>query len=476
MKHLRPVSVTLALAVALLLPMRTPAQQAPYVAGSIVTGSVFCGDTNAPARFAKVVLKSTEPSHAGEDFMKNLQDNIMKMAAAKSGEAAPPTPPLTDDKKKAMAAATKGMDQALDMMNASTVGLDGKFSFAGVKPGTYYVHAIFPGYIDPYSQFSDDDFASTDPAVRARIVQIPTVTVPGTDSARADVRLDRGAAVSGRIVYDDGSPASGWTVSVVSPKPQDEASALGAAAMNPALAMSGAAQLFKTDDLGHYRVSGITAGDYLVSATLTATPIGINATNIADGGGDIQLAVFSGNTFSQAGAKPVTITAGEEHAGVDITIPARSLHTIVGHVVAKSDGHALNIGMVSLTGKDNPALQRKAAIRDDGSFHFEYLPSGATYTIKVDQAAEGKITPGANSFMGMNIPKQDIQRKYGTDATDVMLGGMDLDDVRLTVAQTDWTPPVKKPGETDITPGDLLQGILGAVPSGSDNSNGAPKQ
>ena len=72
------------------------------------------------------------------------------------------------------------------------------------------MHAIFPGYIDPFSQFSDEDFASKDPAVRARVAQIPTITVTGTDSARVDLRLERGAAVSGRIVYDDGSPAVGW--------------------------------------------------------------------------------------------------------------------------------------------------------------------------------------------------------------------------------------------------------------------------
>ncbi len=40
---------------------------------------------NAPARFAKVLLKSTVPNHAGEDFMKSLEDNMQK-AAAKSGE------------------------------------------------------------------------------------------------------------------------------------------------------------------------------------------------------------------------------------------------------------------------------------------------------------------------------------------------------------------------------------------------------
>jgi len=160
------------------------AQQSAYVVGSTVTGHVFCADSNAPARFSKVLLRSAEGDHTGDEFIKRLQDNLQKVSE-KSGEAARPAKPLNDDKRQALANASKGFTQAMDMMNASTVGLNGEFRFAGVKAGTYYVHAIYAGYIDPFDQFSDEDFSSTDPAMRARIAQIPTVTVTGTDSAHA---------------------------------------------------------------------------------------------------------------------------------------------------------------------------------------------------------------------------------------------------------------------------------------------------
>jgi hypothetical protein len=453
------------------LALKAGAQQTPYVVGSNVTGTVFCADTNAPARFAKVLLKSTQGNHTGEDFVKNLQ-NIMGKSAAKNGQPGEPVKQPSDDQKKALAAAARGMNQATDMLNSSTVGLDGGFSFAGIKAGTYYVHAILPGYIDPFSQIPDDDFDSTDPAVRALIAQIPTITVSGTDSAHVNLRLERGAAVSGRILYEDGSPAAGWTLSVVKPGAADDGSDAASALMTQALAMSGAAQISKTDDLGHYRISGIAAGDYSVRGTLIATAIGISANNIGDGGSGISLTVYSGDTFSHAAAKVVTLTAGEEHAGVDITVPDRSLHNIIGHVVAKSDSHTLNVGMVSLTCKDNPSLHMKAAIRDDGSFHFEYLPGGFTYTVKVDDAEEGKITPGAGNFMGMNIPNQEILHKYGTDTTDVALGHSDIDDLRLTVAQTDWTPSAKKAGEPDVNPAELLNGLFGV---GANDSANPPK-
>jgi len=207
-------SIILALVSTPALFAQSGAQQTPYVVGSTVSGHVTCGDTGGPARFAKVLLKSATPNHTGEDFMKSIQDSIQK-SAAKSGESVPAAKPMTEEQKRAMANAAKGMNQATDMLNSSTVGLDGSYSFAGVKAGTYYVHAIFAGYIDPISHFSDEDFASTDPAMRARIAQIPTITVTGTDSARVDLQLDRGSAISGRILYDDGSPAAGWTLSVI---------------------------------------------------------------------------------------------------------------------------------------------------------------------------------------------------------------------------------------------------------------------
>jgi hypothetical protein len=453
------------------------AQQTPNATGSTVTGHVFCADTNAPARFAKVLLKSAGPDHRGEDFLSNLIGSLGKLAGkdddatqVKLPDLPTKTPAKEKEEKQALDAATKGMTQAMDMMNASTVGLNGEFKFAGVKPGTYYLHALYAGYTDALDQFSDEDFASTDPAIRARIAQIPTVTVTGTDSAHAELRLERGAAISGRLLFDDGSPAVGWTLSVIKPGTPESAGEAAQVAMNQALAISGAVQLAKSDDLGHFRITGLAAGSYAVRATMIAPSIGITANNIAEGGSGISLVAYSGSTFNRTDAKPFTVSAGEEYSGGDITIPDHSLHNITGRVYAKADAHTLNTGQVSLTSKSNPALHLRAAIRDDGSFHFEYLPGGITYTLTTADAADGKTTPAQGpGFMGINIPNTEILRKYGTDSVDVLLNNSDVDSVRLTVAQTDWKPPVKKSGEPDVNLGDLFKGIFDAA---SDAASG----
>jgi hypothetical protein len=400
--------------------------------------------------------------------LKRFTDNMQQMVAKDGEPVTPakqstPTKPLAEDKKQALAVASKGMNQALDMMNASTVGLDGEFKFAGVKAGTYYVHAIYAGYIDPFDRFTDEDFASTDPAVRARIAQIPTVTVTGTDSAHAELLLERGAAISGRILFDDGSPASGWMITAIKPGTKDSAAEAASAAMKQALAMSGATQVAKSDDLGHFRITGLAADEYALRATMTAPSIGITARNIGDGDSGINLAVYTGNTFSRADAKPFAVGVGQEYGGVEIMIPSHSLHSISGHVYAKSDTHTLNVGLINLTNKNDPAVHQSAAVRDDGSFHFDYLPGGITYTLTVEGAADGKNAPATTTgFMGMNLASPEILRKYGTDTVDVSLGDSNADSISMTVAQTDWKPSEKKSDTPSVNLGGLFKGIIDA--------------
>ena len=217
------------------------------------------------------------------------------------------------------------------------------------------------------------------------------------------------------------------------------------------------------------KLRGGSAGNYDVIspssdvATMIATSIGVTAGNIMEGGSGINLTVYSGNTFKRADAKPLTVAAGEEYSGAEITVPANSLHNITGHVNAKSDGHTLNAGQVALSSKSNPALHVVAPVRSDGSFHFEYLPGGITYTLTTVGAADGKITPSANpGFMGLNMPNTEILAKYGTDTTDVLLGDSDIDSVQLSVAQTDWKPSPNKPNTPSVNPADIIKSVIDA--------------
>ncbi len=436
--------------IALLLPLILPAdgaraQEKAAVVGSTVSGRVLCGDSNTPARFAKILLKPTTPEHPGDDFMKEVEDNVRK-ATAKGGKTPAPVKPQTPEQKRQRAAAARNMDQAVAMMNASSAGLDGAYSFTGVKPGTYYVHAIYPGYVDDFGQVSEADFASSDPSVRARIAALPTVTVSGTDAARMDLRLARGGVISGRVLFDDGTPAAGWWVwALLASAPVDPGSILGPA-MEAQAARDLGGPVALTDDRGGYRIAGLAGGSYLVRANLGAMPSGVSGRNIGQAGTGIRLTVYAGNTFSRSTAKAIPITHGEERPGVDVTVRANALHTIVGHVHAKSDDHALNSGTVTLTAASDPAVHLQAAIRDDGSFHFEDLPENTTYTLKVDKAADATYKAVPATLFGLTMPSSSEVQTYQSATQDVLLGGKDNTDVLFSLV------PVGKSAELHDAP------------------------
>ncbi len=296
-----------------------------------------------------------------------------------------------------------------------------------------------PGYVDPLDQFTFDEITTSDPDLRARVAErVPMVHITGNDTVRIDLRLERGASVTGRILYDDGAPAIGWTVSAVPKRnltrkhtpgdfdPMDQ----GVFELSGFVGFSVNGPPPRTDDLGNFRISGLAAGDYALRAVLMARTPGAKG-NIGIAG--VNLTVYSGDTLHIANAKTFSVAAGELRPGSDLTVPLRSLHGIRGHVVAKSDGHGLNGGVVVLSTKDDPTLHQTSALQDigDGSFQFYSLPPG-TYALTVMGASDVKttVTKTATQTRSTSQPTHH----YGSISTSVALGDRSI-----------FTSPPRKP-------------------------------
>ncbi|MDR3744577.1 MAG: hypothetical protein P4K80_00415 [Acidobacteriaceae bacterium] len=438
------------LSFALPLPaQQTPAPGSTDTGGGTVTGHIFCADTNAPAHFAKVMLKPVASSSTAAPSSTAVggsqpSQNDTPSAAKPAQQTSAQVQKLRSDLKQLQANYAKSSQQITDLRSAINSDLDGSFTIAGVKPGTYYVHAVYSGYLDPVTQLSDEDFASTDPAMRSRIAKIPTVTINGNDSARADLRLERGASISGRLLYDDGSPATGWTVSVAPPSSPVQSALL--VDMTSKLAVrSGSVSIIKTDDLGYYRIPALLAGEYVVRAIFVPSS-DTSPRDFSDR--DANFDVYSGSTFTLADAKKIKLSEGEGVTGFDITIPASHLHSISGHVVAQSDLHPLNSAYVLLTPKNTPLRGRSTQIHDDGSFCFKYLPNGVVYTLRVIAAADTKPAPASattNSSTSKvrTAPKPEIVQSYGAASVTVDLENGDINNVSLAVPAVDNKPSAK---------------------------------
>jgi hypothetical protein len=73
-----------------------PASSVPAtVSTGTIGGSVICADTNAPARLAQVVLRSTTPSDAGAEMLKGL-DQLRGLGGEDSDSKKTPTLQVLD--------------------------------------------------------------------------------------------------------------------------------------------------------------------------------------------------------------------------------------------------------------------------------------------------------------------------------------------------------------------------------------------
>jgi hypothetical protein len=338
----------------LIILARHAGAQQPAVkdATGTVVGNVFYGDTNRPARLAMVSLL---PVREVSDFDPK----------AKSDPAKPIGPG----------------------MNVVETSLDGSFSAPNVKPGTYYVIAEKQGYLSPMEQFTTDDLNHPTPEVKKQIDKtLQKVTVEPHAATSVEVRLERAAAISGTVSFDDGGPAASLPVQALRKRKDGK----WAAVTTTVLSMQ--AREVRTDDEGHYRISGLSPGTYMVEADLALRQKLLTALlGGASSSFDMErffLATYSGGVFRQRDGALFTLEEAEQRTGEDIVIPVTKLHSVAGTIVSAHDGHVVNAGNLRLLHSDDQTEQAAAVVdKDDANFHFEFVPEG-DYILEAKSAGD----------------------------------------------------------------------------------------
>ena len=371
-----------------------PAKPAPT---SAVTGHVFLSDTNGPARLATVVL---EPAAAIDGYQADTRDGVSAH------------------------------------MNGISTLPDGSFVFTHVAPGAYYILATAPGYVSSLDAlgYSSEELTHPTKEIKERIrAAVPRVTVQANLSAAADVVLERGAAVAGTVLYDDGTPAAGLPVRLlIHNKDKWVEPQLGIARYSPPV---------KTDDRGAYRISGLPAEEYLIKIELhlERTSIETNGrgtyTN-SDGGSTVP--VYGGNALRQKDAAPFRVKLGEERPGEDLQIPLAKLHSVAGTVLAP-DGHTVNGATVTLVYADDKSEAMHSSLgREDPGFSMSFVPEG-DYIARVTGAADLEYTavPNAPGMMPAMRSESHTIHSYGPGQQTLHVGSGDITGLALTVPEAE---------------------------------------
>jgi hypothetical protein len=344
-------------------------------------------------------------------------------------KGAPQTPPNPNADAATIKAA---MNSAMDAVNVvqTQTGMDGSYTAANVAPGDYYLFASVPGYVQPSATVQAAMDAGAD--VTKALPGVAIVHVSGEGGASADITVERGGAVTGHVLWDDGSPAAKAIVTVVSTKASDKKLPQGFGMLGNAGGLGGGVISF-SDDLGQYRVAGLATGEYLVKVTMVVRSnfaMQRGVMNMAGLGADKPLVAYVPGSFHKSGAKPVTVTAGQEQSGEDVTIGLTGTHSVSGRVVSAEDGHGLNAGAVELTDASDNDLVRGAAVDASGNFMVGFVPAG-TYNLTATGGADTQ--PSKNKPTGIvRFTMPETVRSYEDGKQSVVVG--DTDVVGLSIA------------------------------------------
>jgi hypothetical protein len=382
------------------------AAKVPMAGGSII-GKVVCADTHTPARGARIV--------------------VQPLGATRQAEEKEPTS---------------------WQPHMAITALDGTFQVLHLPPGEYAVITLAAGYLSPLDgvmlplgvSSNSSDREASDALLREKA---PLVRISGRETARVDIELPRGAILTGKVVYSDGSPATGLRVllqhvETTKREGQTENRRDTGAMMRGMFEH----QTPKTDDQGHFRIPGIPGGLYRL-AVIQNFEVGLNLGEemFADLNPSIppsdKLAVYSGNTFHRKDAKVYELRPGDTVDGIEVVLPLTGLHSVQGVATGK-DGAPLNFGLVSLSDTADSNIKFHNNIRAGGEFRFSGIPEGI-YEIKI---IGGQIIENPPNFELIEEQMPAIQarfkplRAFAETKVAVTVQTTDVDDLAILLADT----------------------------------------
>jgi hypothetical protein len=391
-----------------------------------LTGLVTYSDTKAPARLAQVTLLKVVPAGAktqtADELTRTSIKDLMGGCALKCIAAA---------------------------------GLDGRFTMDEIPVGRYIVLAGQSGAVNPLSLVDLEALNKagakevTEDQVKDALAYLTVATVEAGKTADVTVSLVHGASIAGTLSYDDGAPAVGVRVHLLSrTKAGDFAEpnmlSLGGASSNATLIG------FMTDDKGQFRIAGLGPGTYALRAEVPLSVVknlsknlkGILAMSMANPKPGAQasmlgsmmgdgLSVYSGGVLFKKDLKPIELGKDEQMHAADITIPLGGMHTVTARVVDSTSGKGLEVARVLLLDADGKETLRSGFVDDDGNCSFEYVPDGM-YTLRAVDAMD--VSQVGKMLSDNYDPKKAV--RYKTAESKLQVSG-EVSGVLLQVSRAE---------------------------------------
>ena len=285
---------------------------------------------------------------------------------------------------------------------ATTSANDGSFRFPSVDPGTYALSGERAGYVRE---------TLSSPGGQT----LPIEVVSEKDTSGIELKMTPQSVIAGHVFDEDGDPVQSVNVEVwryTYPRGRRQLTQ---------------AQNGSTNDLGEFRIAGLSPGRYYVSATARRGALqailngggrggrgGLRGGLQNAGGGrggppetiEDYVTTYYPNLVEPTGASPLDLMAGSEMRGIEIRLLKIRYHRVSGSVSglpvsgatpnadaskAKAKGKAADGGFIAgLPGVLLTLMPRNgqggrqlagASVSADGSFEFPAVPPGSYYVV-----------------------------------------------------------------------------------------------
>jgi protocatechuate 3,4-dioxygenase beta subunit len=251
---------------------------------------------------------------------------------------------------------------------------DGRWQFSQVPAGRYTLLISKSGYLTlRYGQMRPFEPGK------------PIVVGDGQVLDKLDVALPKGAAIAGTISDEHGSPMAGAWVHAMRYRYADGQRRLTPVTEGLSSLLTGGAAI--TDDLGQYRLHGLSPGDYYVA-------VGIGPPAIPEGRADDGVGYapsFYPGTTSLAQAERVTLRVGQDAQNINFAVAPIRFATVSGTVMNSSGQpvRALNVALNGAGLGASPTDRANGSGRPDGTFVITKVTPG-DYVLRVSTGVLGQ--------------------------------------------------------------------------------------
>ena len=266
--------------------------------------------------------------------------------------------------------------QELPQGRSVSTDADGRWQLKGLPAGSYRVIVSKGGYVDiSYGQLR--------PFEMGKVLELGD----GQVMEKLDVVLPRAGVITGRVFDEFGEPITGARVS-----PMRYRYASGQRRLLP----MGPGDT--TDDIGQFRLHGLSPGDYYVSAQAGfGSMFGQSDDRVG------YATTYYPGTAVTAEAQRVTVTIGQETAQLNFSMSTARVVTVSGTAVS-STGRPIDRGFLGLVASVGgmPSMSFGTPLKPDGTFQFSNVTPGE-YRLQVQH------TPNADGPMiNSNAPNSEF--------------------------------------------------------------------